>query len=190
MSLSRTTNTQTLIALTAIKTLSRRAKKLPKHDRLLTLCASPVTTRRASLRLCLQAATRVTSKEFRKKFSHMQCCASQQRLISRNSNMTIVITRGFPACFVIVVKITHRNRHFRAKLHTRRALVATPSSFRIQRARSARSVTPMVRVERSKRFRRCVALMRGLITRNIVVLRVRVVIDEIVAALGSRFRRG
>jgi len=121
----------------------------------------------------------------------MQGCENrnQRRLISRNSNTTIAIMRGFPACFVIVVKTTHRNRRYRAKPHTRHALVATRRSLRIQRVRSAPSVTPTLKVERSKRFRRYAALMCGLITRNIVVLRVGVVIDEIGAASGSRFRR-
>jgi len=191
MSRSHTTSTQTRIALTVIKILSRRAKKLPKGVRLLTLCASRVTTRRASSHLCLQAVTRVISKELRKKFSHMQCCGNrnQQPMISRNSNTTTAITRDFPACFVIVVKIIHRNRRCRAKPHMRLAPAVTLSSLQIKRVRSARSVTRMLRVERSRRFHRCAVSTRRSITRNTVVRLVPRVIVEIVVVLGSRFRR-
>ena len=83
-----------------------------------------------------------------------------------HSNMTIAITRDFPVCFVIVVKIIHRNRRCQAKPHMRLAPVVTRSSFQIRQARSARSVTQTLRVERSKHFHRCAVLMRGSITRS------------------------
>ncbi len=130
--LSHTTSTPTRIAPTAIKTLSRRAKKRPGHDQSLTQCASRVTTRRVSSLLCLQTATRVTSKQLRKNFSLTQCRKDHQRQTIHSSNTRIAITRDFPVCCAIVVKTIRRNRRCRAKQHMRLARAVTRNSFQIQ----------------------------------------------------------
>ena len=171
------------IAPTAMKLKNRIAGRA----RSLTRSVSRVIIRRASSHLCLQTAIRVINQP--KQSSPMRCCSSP-RLTIHSSNTTIGITRGFPVCFAIVVKTIHRNRRYRAKLHTRLALVVMRSSSQIQRARFARSVTQTRRVERSKRFHRCAVSMRGSITRSTVGRLVLLVTGAIVVVWGCRFRRG
>ena len=170
------------IAPTAMKLKNRTAGRA----RSLTRSASRVITRRASSRLCLQTAIRVTNQP--KQSSRMR--SSSPRLTIHSSNTTMAITRGFPVCYVIVVKTIHRNRRCRAKQHTRLAPVVTRSSSQTRRARSALSVTQTRRAERSKHFHRCAVSMRGSITRSTVMRRVLPVTGEIVVGLGCRFLRG
>jgi len=172
----------------------RAKSRTASRARSLTRPALLVITRRASSHRCPQTAIRVINQPLRKnvqvlkEFSRMRC--RNPRLTIHSSNTTIAITRGFPVCYATVVKTIHRNRRCRAKLHMHLARVVMRSSSQIQRARSARSVTQTRRVERSKRFHRCAALMRASITRSTVARLVPLVTGGIVAVLGSRFPRG
>src|SRR5437763_10260148 len=126
-----------------------------KETRAQRLFAQSATSHSAADQYLQVTLARFRSRQAGQVIQHFSLMRRRSRLTTHSSNTTIAITRGFRACFVIVVKPIHRNRRYRAKPPMHLAQAVTHSSSQIRQVTSALFVTRMSKAERLRPFHHC-----------------------------------